>query len=71
MEMDSRYILAQADLADRRTQAARARLVKDDGGRIRPVEVLGATARLTGLRSWLAGLRPAIHRSSAPTPSGR
>jgi hypothetical protein len=71
MEMDSRYTLAQANLADRRAQAARARLVKDDGGRTRPVIVLGATPRLAGLRSWLAGLRPAVHRSPAATPSAR
>ena len=64
MEMESRYSLAQANLDDRRTQAAQARLVKHDRGLTRPVVVTGTTGTTVGLRAWLSGLRAAIRRPS-------
>lgn len=66
MEMQGRYIVAQANLADRRAEAARARLVKGDSlAAAHPVVVTGATSTLAGLRARLASLRPAVRRPAA------
>ena len=66
MEMQGRYIVARASLADRRAEAARARLAKDDTvAEARPVVVSGSTPTLAGLRARLAGLRTIVRRPVA------
>jgi hypothetical protein len=58
MEMQGRYMIAEAKLAERYAEAARARLVKGDGvSDARPVIVTGSTPTLRGLRARLGGFR--------------
>jgi hypothetical protein len=70
MEIQGRYLIAEAKLAERYAEASRARLVKGDGmSGARPVVVTGSTPTLRGLRSRLAGLRFGHRPATAPAAS--
>ncbi len=70
MEIQGRYLIAEAKLAERYAEAARARLVKGDGvSGARPVIVTGSTPTLRGLRARLAGLRIGHRPATAPAAS--
>lgn len=73
MEMQGRYIVANANLADRRAEANRARLVKGDlVAEARYAGGSGTTQTLAGLRARLASLRPVVRRpATAAAASGR
>jgi hypothetical protein len=63
MEIQGRYLIAEAKLAERYAEASRARLAKGDGvSDASPVVVTGSTPTLIGLRARLAGLRGAVRR---------
>ena len=70
MEIQGRYLIAEAKLAERYAEASRARLVKGDGmSGARPVVVTGSTPTLRGLRARLAGLRFGHRPATAPAAS--
>jgi hypothetical protein len=71
MEMQGRYMIAEAKLAERYAEAARARLVKGDGvSDARPVVVTGSTTpTLRRLRAKLGGFRFGHRPATAPAAS--
>jgi hypothetical protein len=70
MGIQDRYVIAEAEHAERYAEAARERLVKGDGmADGRPFVVTGATPTLRGVRTLLAGLRIGHGRATAPTAS--
>jgi hypothetical protein len=70
MEIQGRYLIAEAKLAERYAEASRARLVKGDGvSGARPVVVTGSTPTLRGLRARLTGLRFGHRPATAPAAS--
>lgn len=70
MEMETRYTLAQANLAERRALAERARLVKGDDAPARPIVFSSVVRAASGLRARLTGFRAAIHRPTVHRQAG-
>lgn len=75
MDVNSRYIVVQASMAERRAEAARARLVKGDRfADARPVVVgrvvAGRTASGPTLLDRLTGLRSIVRRPLGARPLG-